>query len=232
MIHEKIAAQFRLWNESHPFTECGGKLKVKFIREQLAPAFEACEETMLPGIKLEKCISYQMRVARKMVIRPSHTKNGYTQPEFGEENVDSRSRAQLHNTKNNPINNPMNSAKTKEAYRTTALAYLAEIAPETFEQILSAEQIETEVERIVLDTQIFNGLSHKMLTDDPKSKSTFDIGETKRLTEDEDLRFLTARGRHSKRIVSMKVVKVPKKNRPVLLEASQIQNEIQLIDEL
>ncbi len=84
--------------------------------------------------------------------------------------------------------------KTKEAYRTAALCYLAERAPETFREILCAEQIEAEVERIELDTQIFNRMSLKILTDDPKSKLTFLIGETKRLKSDEDLKYLTERG--------------------------------------
>ncbi len=106
--------------------------------------------------------------------------------------------------------------KIQEAYKIARLGYLERCHPENFEHILTSKQIEQEVERIIRDTKVFNkGLSLQMCVDDTKSKLTFYIGETKRFKQQEDLRFLTERGRPGEDANGKYL-----KNRPVLLHAN------------
>ena len=73
-IPETIFAEFEAWNETHPLTKCIGVLKVKFVKEQLEPAYRSCGLTMPDTkLKLKKLITYQMRRARRIVISPEAT---------------------------------------------------------------------------------------------------------------------------------------------------------------
>jgi hypothetical protein len=226
-IPETIFAEFVAWTKTHPSTPCKGVLKQKFVKEQLEPAYRACGLTMPKATqKLLKLISYQMRRARRTVIKPNHTRNGLKQARFGDENSFSGARhkaiyekrnAQFY-AANSQKNNLKRNQKTAAKNNASTMAYLQQFHPEIAKQIFTDKVIENKVLEIVNDPSLFQGSSLMDMLNDPESQITFYVGMTKRVLELEDLRFLTERGRNSGR----KYIKGIKhaRNRPVLLNAN------------
>jgi hypothetical protein len=133
-IPETIFAEFEAWTKTHPSTPCNGVLKQKFVKEQLEPAYRACGLTMpKANAKLNKLISYQMRRARRIVIKPNYTNNGLKQAKFGDENSHSGARYKASSGKKNAKINGIRSAKNDAS----TMAYLQQLHPEIAKQIFT-----------------------------------------------------------------------------------------------
>ncbi len=134
-IPETIFAEFVAWTKTHQSTPCQGVLKQKFVKEQLEPAYRACGLTMpKANQKFDKLISYQMRRARRIVIKPNRTRNGLKQAKFGGENSHSGSRYKASSGKNNAkingIHGQKNTAKISAKNNAFTMAYLQQFHPE------------------------------------------------------------------------------------------------------
>jgi hypothetical protein len=163
---------------------------------------------------------------RNGIIKPEYTNHGKKRGLVGEESSRQGERLKASNATlnadwnpiNNPLNNPIAGARIKEANRVANVEFFRTKFPDQTESLVTPEQAEVHRQRI-LDTK-FPQLGDLSIQDFLRthSKAGLYVGMTGQTLENEDLRWLTLRGRPMK-AGEVYVGRPGQKNRPSILKS-------------
>jgi hypothetical protein len=149
--------------------------------------------------QIELLVKRLLSVNRNGIINPEKTNHGLEQGLVGEENANQGQRLKASNARRNPINNPINGARTKEKNRNARDGFFRTNNPAQAESLVTPEQVEVYLQRI-LDTK-YPDLGNLSIQDFllMYPNAGLYVGMTGQILEREDLRWLTHEGRRSLR---------------------------------
>jgi len=176
--------------------------------------------------QIERLLKNLLLANRNGIFKPEYTKHGLERGLVGEESSRQGERLKASNATlnadwnpiNNPLNNPIAGARIKEANRVANVEFFRTKFPDQTESLVTPEQAEVHRQRI-LDTK-FPQLGDLSIQDYLRThpNAGLYVGMTGQVLENEDLRWLTIRGRPMK-AGEVYVGRSSQKNRPSILKS-------------